>query len=406
MHKIFLSYRREESTLFTGRIYDRLATHFGRDCVFMDMDAIPIGVDFRKHVIDAVGSCDVLLAIIGDKWLTISHNGQRRLDDPRDFVRMEIEVALQRGIPVIPVLLDRASMPREDELPAAIAVLAYRNGPSVDPGRDFHNHMERLIRDLDQLLGKVKSGVITEVDIQPQFVSPAPPKIGHVITNALGVKFAWVPAGKSWLGGGDGKVGTTPFTLERGLWCGIYPVTQAEWRLVMNQDPSSCGDHPRLPVESVSLNDVQDFLTELNQDLNGNEYSYRLPTEQEWEYICRGGPISQEQSKYHYYFAKSRTDLRTKATNDLSKISANFGNQHHGPNLVGIYLPNPLGMFDLHGNVWEWTSTSTEHSVGVVRGGSWYYDAKFCRASGRGAYQPRFSHNDLGFRLLAVPISQ
>src|SRR5947209_6983867 len=107
MPKIFISYRREDSTLFTGRIHDRLAPHFGRDCVFMDMDAIPFGVDFRKHLTDAVAGCDVLLAIIGDKWLTVSQNGQRRLDDPRDFVRIEIETALMRGIPVIPVLLDR-----------------------------------------------------------------------------------------------------------------------------------------------------------------------------------------------------------------------------------------------------------------------------------------------------------
>lgn len=152
MAKLFVSYRRDDTVGLAGRIYDRLAAHFGRDAIFMDVDAIPFGVDFRKYLNDAVGRCDVLLAIIGKDWLSISREGKRRLDDPSDFVRIEIESALQRGIPVIPLLIEPATMPRDNELPEPLQDLAYRNAAEVDPGRDFHSHMDRLIRGVDYLL--------------------------------------------------------------------------------------------------------------------------------------------------------------------------------------------------------------------------------------------------------------
>ena len=97
MPKIFISYRREDSIGIAGRIYDRLCLKFGRESVFMDVDAIPLGVDFRQHLTDAVGQCDILLAVIGERWLTIADHGHRRLDNPADFVRIEIETALQRA---------------------------------------------------------------------------------------------------------------------------------------------------------------------------------------------------------------------------------------------------------------------------------------------------------------------
>ena len=198
-------------------------------------------------------------------------------------------------------------------------------------------------------------------------------------TVALGpgveMKFAWVPPGESWLGGGGGKPGTKQFTLKEGLWCGVYPVTQAEWQAVMGDNPSQFKDNPRYPVETVSWNRVQDFIKELNQRKREEGLLYRLPTEEEWEYICRGGPLSQDQSKYHFYFARSKSDLTPAPSNDLSSTQANFngnypaGSAAKGPYLqrpcdVGLYLPNPLGIYDLHGNVWEWTSSVYERRLG------------------------------------------
>jgi hypothetical protein len=146
MPKVFISYRRDDSIGLAGRIYDRLAAHFGPDSVFMDVNAIPLGVDFRQYVPDAVNQCDVLLAVIGESWLGLSRAGQRRLDDPTDFVRIEIEIALRRGILVIPVVIAPGKMPKEAELPEPLRELAYRNALEVDPGRDFHSHLDRLIR--------------------------------------------------------------------------------------------------------------------------------------------------------------------------------------------------------------------------------------------------------------------
>ena len=94
MAKIFISYRRQDSAAMTGRIYDRLRLHFGDDAVFMDIDNIPFGVNFRKHIDSAVSNCDVVLAVIGTKWAGET-DARRRLDNPRDFIRIELESALR-----------------------------------------------------------------------------------------------------------------------------------------------------------------------------------------------------------------------------------------------------------------------------------------------------------------------
>jgi class 3 adenylate cyclase len=151
MPKLFISYRREDTLPIAGRVDDRLKMAYGRASVFRDIDTIPPGVDFRQHLIDAVSQCNVVLVLIGSRWLDVSHGGQRRLDNPGDFVRIEIEAALARDIPVVPVLVDGAVMPREQDLPPSLGALAYRNAVKVDSGVDFHHHMDRLTRGLDVL---------------------------------------------------------------------------------------------------------------------------------------------------------------------------------------------------------------------------------------------------------------
>lgn len=147
--KILLSYRREDSADVTGRIYDRLVQQFGRQQVFKDVDSIPFGVDFRKHLHQLVESCDVVVAVIGDRWNgPMSQEPRKRLDDAKDYVRIELEAALQRDILVIPVLVRGAQIPAESDLPSTLAPLAYRNGLSVRPDPDFHRDMDRLIEGL------------------------------------------------------------------------------------------------------------------------------------------------------------------------------------------------------------------------------------------------------------------
>ena len=143
---VFISYRREDSRHQVGRLYDRLVTKFGSEQIFKDVDSIPLGMDFREVLTERVAGCDVFIAVIGDEWLAIAgKNGTRRLDDPGDFVRIEIEAALDRNIPVIPVLVGKSSVPGADELPQSLAKLAFRNGTPVRHDPDFHHDVDRLI---------------------------------------------------------------------------------------------------------------------------------------------------------------------------------------------------------------------------------------------------------------------
>jgi CheY-like chemotaxis protein len=148
---IFISYRRDDSADVTGRIYDRLVEIFQKENIFRDIDSIPTGMDFRDYIRESVHGCDVLVAIIGKDWLNITNErGKRRLDDEGDFVRNEISAALQRDIPVIPILVQNAMMPKEDDLPDVLRDLAYRHGRAVRRDPDFHEDVNRLITDIEK----------------------------------------------------------------------------------------------------------------------------------------------------------------------------------------------------------------------------------------------------------------
>jgi hypothetical protein len=155
--RIFISYRREETAYPAGWLFDRLADHFGAGQIFKDVDSIELGDDFVEMITRAVGSCDVLLALIGDQWLTvIDKQGRRRLDDPNDFVRLEIEAALQRKVRIIPILVEGATMPHADELPAPIAGLARRQALELSPSR-FEYDTSRLLKVLASTLADVRT---------------------------------------------------------------------------------------------------------------------------------------------------------------------------------------------------------------------------------------------------------
>jgi hypothetical protein len=145
MTKIFISYRRDDSADFAGRVYERLAREVGRNSLFMDIDGtIPYGLDFAKEIDKRVGKCHVLLAIIGPNWL------DARLDDPKDFVRIEIASALKRRIPVVPVLSHGAPMPTSDQLPVDLKSLPSRQG--------LHVRRESFPSDMNILVEQLKKG--------------------------------------------------------------------------------------------------------------------------------------------------------------------------------------------------------------------------------------------------------
>jgi formylglycine-generating enzyme required for sulfatase activity len=243
-----------------------------------------------------------------------------------------------------------------------------------------------------------------------------------------GMEFVYLPAGRFRMGTDPGQAPRQPdevpheVTLTRGFYIGRDEVTQDEWHRVMSSDPSrfsSCG--PRCPVETVSYDDVQRFIRRLSA--RSGVSGLRLPTEAEWEYACRAG---------------TETAFSTGA--DLTAEQANYDGHHPlapappgrfvgHPTAVGSYPPNPWGLHDLHGNVWEWTEDwYGDYPPGpavdprgpprsgarrvwdarggdwgfkkVIRGGSWYFNADSCRCALRYTHAPADSGFSLGFRLV------
>ena len=167
MRDIFISYRRTDSSDVTGRICDHLKMRLGDNRLFKDVDSIPLGGDFRKAIFQSVGSCRVLLAVIGSDWLkTVDEQGTRRIDDPDDYVHLEIAAAIDRGIPVIPVLVANSQMPREHDLPKNLRDLAYRNAALVRPDPDFRGDIDRLSRQLSDYLQDFAPSVEEDVSIK------------------------------------------------------------------------------------------------------------------------------------------------------------------------------------------------------------------------------------------------
>jgi uncharacterized protein (TIGR02996 family) len=241
------------------------------------------------------------------------------------------------------------------------------------------------------------------------------------LTNGIGMEFVLVPRGSFWMGGGGGKPGEKQVEMPHEFYLGVYPVTQGQWQTVMGGNPSffartnggkdavakiSDADLPQFPVDSVSWEDAQAFLRKLNErEKTFSGWLYRLPTEEEWEYACRGASRSKEECSFDFYLDHP--------TNDLSSTQANFNGRHpagkarKGKYLerttkVGSYPPNRLGLCDLHGNVWEWTD-SVWGSARVIRGGSWDFLGPDCQAAGRSGGVPSLRGSGLGFRLALGP---
>ena len=158
MPAIFISYRRNDTEGEAGRLFDDLISEFGENSVFMDVSAIEAGRDFRKAIDESVATCGALLAIIGKDWVDAKDDaGRRRLDDPTDFVRLETISALRRDIPVIPVLVRSARMPRPEELPEELRELAYRNCVELTHVR-WNSDLQLLVEGLRRQLKLPKSG--------------------------------------------------------------------------------------------------------------------------------------------------------------------------------------------------------------------------------------------------------
>jgi hypothetical protein len=174
MARIFVSYRRHDGRFVAFPLKERIEQRFGEGSVFVDVDNIPVGVDFRKHVESEIGRCHAMLVLIGDEWLaTEAHTGKNRLFDPQDPVRAEIEAALARKILIVPVLIGDARMPAAANVPESIQALTFLNAAEVRGGRDLKADMARLVDVLGTLLEPVPATARTS---RPRSASKAPPR--------------------------------------------------------------------------------------------------------------------------------------------------------------------------------------------------------------------------------------
>lgn len=196
---IFISYRRDDSRHAAGRLVDRLRQAFNEDQLFMDVDNIGLGLDFVKVLQDKVGACDVMLVVIGPQWLHAQdEQGQRRLDDMHDFVRLEVEVALARDVRVVPIFIDGAQPPRPEELPPSLQPLVRRQATTIAHDR-FGADADRIVAALQrivsaethssQTISKSKSVTYPPIGSEIAAASPAPritPKLILSVATIVG----------------------------------------------------------------------------------------------------------------------------------------------------------------------------------------------------------------------------
>ncbi len=407
--KCFLSYRRQDTIVVgtVGRIYDRLIAHYGDEHAFMDVDDIPPGSDFRHVLSDAVGQADVLLAVIGTQWAEIMRS---RGDDAADFVRIEIESALQRGIPVVPVLIGGADMPQPGDLPESIRELVYRNAVIVDPSRDFHAHVTRLIADLDRHYAAAPQGKATIPSPPEPTPPPVAPPSSSPLENSLGMRFVPVPG----LEDVHFSIWQTRVQ-DYAAFAAENPGIDRSWQNVEYEGHQQEPDHP---VINVSWEDATAFCEWLSRK---EGQVYRLPTDHEWSVAVgigdRENPNALPEEK-----SRKLGNLYPWGTEwPPPSGSGNFGGEEceaFGWTTIKGYRDDypftaPVGSFplehhgikDLSGNVWEWCQDwyENDHQYRVLRGGSWRNDyGDYLQSSARINYAPSYRYFDLGFRCVLV----
>ena len=462
MSKILISYRREDSADVTGRIYEWLKRKFGREAVFKDVDSIPLGVDFRTYLDEQVAKCDVFLAVIGRDWMEKRDSkGKSMLEDPGDFVRIEIESALKRQIPVIPVLVSGASIPPAERLPASLQGLPYRNGILVRPDPDFRSDMGRLIKNVKQHIQgheehRAKQGAViqTAVEYLKKRPSPVPEERPSPVSEekpapvpeekprrAPEEKFSQRPVEAEKLTGRQSgvrspkrarqeapfemvKVPRGPFlygeekmreVIDYDYWIDQYPVANEKYRSFILAD--GYGNQAYWSEEGWKWKTERNItvpkhwddakLKRADHPVVGVSYyeaeayakwaGKRLPTEREWEKAARG----EDGRVYPWGDQFDKSACNCNHSNSLWKIFSSFVTIGTTP--VTRY-PNgvsPYGCYDMAGNVWEWCADwwNEKEEARVLRGGSWYNGPGNLRVSYRNWNGADYRNYGIGFRL-------
>ena len=418
---IFISYRREDTTPQARMIADWLSREFGKDCVFMDLQSVKYTEDFVLRLDEQLAQCQVMLVLIGPNWLETSDNGTRWPERKDNFARLEICTALASpNVRVLPVLLD-AKMPSEDELPPAMRQLARRHGMPFRFG-SFDADIQHLITSLRE--------IVNCPDVPPPLPEWANADgddgLGHwadIRVDNVVQRLRWIRRGEFTMGSPDDELDRSAdegpqhrVRLSHGFWLADTACTQGLWSTVMHaKNPAYFHGNSENPVEQVSHDDALRFLTQLGKRL-GFSANPLLPTEAQWEYACRAGTTTPFSFGHQI------------STNQVN----HNGNHPYGAGPTGGFrkrtvpvksLPsNPFGLFEMHGNVWEWCADGAgrnyAHALanGIVndpielaadapgalralRGGSWNDGACGVRAACRLNFPRAFLNRFVGFRV-------
>jgi formylglycine-generating enzyme required for sulfatase activity len=537
MTTVFISYRRENTAGEARALFNDLASRLGEGSVFMDVDSIALGRDFRSVLQETTASCDVMLVLIGRNWADAKDEGGRvRLGNPADYVRLEIESALKRDIAVTPVLVQGAHMPAAEDLPAEIRNLAYRNGFELSHNR-WESDVGEMVRRLDlqsrvsghqlkpgalegstpapsrqsgisaapaipqakpqqgllsrrvrltrrQTLGIAALAVVgtgaaiaapslrrlltrpalrtisfDAASVDERGVRKVPEKYSaamftEVLGSGAGLDMMSVPGGSYMMGSPSDEPERQPnedpqhsVTLAA-FFIGASPVTQAQWAAVvlahperihrdLDPKPSSFRGID-LPVESISWNEAEEFCLRIAAI---TARQYRLPSEAEWEYACRartttpfnfGPTITPELANYCGTGAAVCGDSGGKSVtsdvyNDVKYTSGAYGQGPVGifrgvTTRSGTFPPNRFGLYDMHGNVWEYCLDKVTDSYAdvprdgtaylsgpgdaqrILRGGSWSHNPAICRSAYRDSLGPSSSgwQGRIGLRVVCT----
>ncbi len=416
MPKIFISYRRSDSEDIAGRIYDRLVVHFGKDSIFFDVDAIPFGEDLRDYINTSLDQCQVVLAVIGKTWLTVTdENGNRRLDNPADWVRLELEEALKRKgqVIVIPLLVSRATLPAADEMPSALVDLAYRNAARARPDPDFHGDVSRLIVQLERYFDRLNAtpDPVSTSTVEPNATARKPPAVPVTYRQET---VGWAPPTNP-----NPQPTSSTFDFE------VVTITGIEKGLLGLGQPKVTTSRRRTQAEyfvetlatGVSLEMVKipagRFLmgspaTEATRrDTEGPEHSVTVPefwmgkypvTQDQYQAVMGKNPshftengancpveqiswydaiafcekLSQQTGRTYRLPSEAEWEYACRAgtttpfcvgltiTTDFANYNGNYiyrsepkGVYRETTTDVGRFVPNGFGLYDMHGNVWE-----------------------------------------------------
>ena len=428
MSDVFISYRREFDAGWAGRLATDLTQAFAERRVFHDIASMEIGEDFVDAMRRSLSACAVVVVVMGPRWLSAQdEQGGRRLDDPEDYVRLELEESLKRdGLRVVPVLVGGASMPRSAELPQSLRLFARRNAAEIADKRWNHD-VAQLVAALRKIPALAAGDALVHAPAGSD-AAPAEPAVGKAPPSAIRTLLAGsvfrdgdgvpemvvIPPGRFMMGRPPGESGGLEHelpqhavTIARAFAVGKYAVTFDEWDAFVADGGS---DHHaddrtwgrgRRPVIDVSWENAQAYTAWLS---NKTRHGYRLLSEAEWEYAARAGTTT----RYPWGDAPGKNQAHFVGS------GSQWSNKQTAP--VGSFPANRFGLHDMIGNVWEWTQDCRNENykgaptdcsawesgncgVRVVRGGSWYDAADNARVAIRGRLEPANRSIDPGFRL-------